>query len=257
MDFPIEPAGKPAKRHQRLVVTRKPGEQVYLPQIDTVIEMGATRNQDAKLVFLVPEEVVVVRDDVANTQRVVNFLLKNKELSEKNHCFRGLLNGVRMNVTILQKLVSISPEKVPEHIDEMLNRLNAILEPEEAVMCLHPPKKTRAMIIEDDVNEREMLANFLRMMGIEVTACGTGEEAIERLRGGEEADVILLDMGLPAMKGDEVAKTIRRLDSRVHPKIFVVSGRPQDDLIPTDRWYQKPLNPERLLEDLSTLNKVG
>src|SRR5262249_6827512 len=55
----------------------------------------------------------------------------------------------------------------------------------------------RALLVEDDLSEREFLARFLRRSGLQVDTAGDGADALDYLRTHDQPDVVLLDMGLP------------------------------------------------------------
>src|SRR5439155_8717889 len=44
-----------------------------------------------------------------------------------------------------------------------------------------PPKRQKALLVEDDCNQRELLAGFLRHSGFEVDTAGDGSDALDYL----------------------------------------------------------------------------
>jgi CheY-like chemotaxis protein len=118
------------------------------------------------------------------------------------------------------------------------------------------PKHPKALIVEDNGNERELLAGFIRMAGIEVIATDDGVGALDYLhREPQKPDVMLLNMALPSIDGPEVVRKVRSDPACGQLKIFAISGRENAPEIPVDRWFRKPLNPEVLLDEL--LSQVG
>ena len=119
------------------------------------------------------------------------------------------------------------------------------------------PHKSKALLVEDNPNERELLAMFLRLTGVDVDVAGDGVEALDYLHSRGRPDVMLLDMGLPRCDGPTTVREIRRDPAYAGLKIFAVAGRAQDefDLVrgPTgvDRWFLKPVDLEVLLRDLN------
>jgi len=60
----------------------------------------------------------------------------------------------------------------------------------------------RILVVEDDRDLRDALAEILRDEGYRVSSAGHGEEALSVLRGGrEEVSLILLDLTMPVMNG--------------------------------------------------------
>jgi DNA-binding NtrC family response regulator len=81
------------------------------------------------------------------------------------------------------------------------------------------PLRTAAsvLVIDDEPVIRETLAEYLRLEGFAVRACGTGEEAVE-LAGREKFDAALCDVNLPGMDGLDVLDHL----TRVSPETFVL-----------------------------------
>ena len=112
-----------------------------------------------------------------------------------------------------------------------------------------------ALVVEDDDNERELLAGCLRVSGFDVDTAADGLQAMVRLT--EKApDVVLLDMRMPRFDGRRTISAIRSNPEYRDLKLFAVSGtRPEEMNItvgPTgvNRWFQKPLNPKALIDAL-------
>jgi CheY-like chemotaxis protein len=69
----------------------------------------------------------------------------------------------------------------------------------------------RYLIVDDNREFAENLAEILRDRGDEVVVAGSGPEAIDAARG-ERFDALLTDMRMPVMGGAEVVREIRRID---------------------------------------------
>lgn len=133
-----------------------------------------------------------------------------------------------------------APSSVRVVREELLSRQNA-------------PR--RALVVEDDQNERELLAAYLRLAGLEVTTAGDGAEALDYLRRGQ-MDIVLLDMVLPRCDGPSTVRQIRGNASLSGLKIFGMTGsldrfRTECGEGAVDRWFAKPLNPDQLIQDLN------
>lgn len=68
----------------------------------------------------------------------------------------------------------------------------------------------RVLLVEDDDENRRLLAHMLRTRGAEVTACSTGADALEAARK-ERFDLGLLDVQMPDLDGYEVYRRLRAL----------------------------------------------
>ncbi len=73
-----------------------------------------------------------------------------------------------------------------------------------------------ALIADDDELSREVLKRVLNRHGFAVDEAADGEDAVEsvRVKGPDHYDVVMLDMRMPRMNGDEAARRIRSMD---HP----------------------------------------
>ncbi len=67
----------------------------------------------------------------------------------------------------------------------------------------------RVLVVEDEPTLRETLAESLRLDGLEVVTAADGAEALERFRR-QPPDLVLLDLMLPEIPGEDVCRIIRR-----------------------------------------------
>ncbi len=69
-------------------------------------------------------------------------------------------------------------------------------------------KPASLLVVDDDVAFRQVMARELDRLGYEVSAVGSGEEAIESVKSAEP-DVVLLDLRLPGIGGIETLKAVQ------------------------------------------------
>ena len=89
------------------------------------------------------------------------------------------------------------------------------------------PKKTSILIVEDNIPLASCLEMLLESQGYEVsrTADGTGGLQSIRLM---DFDVILCDLVMPGLCGDQLHLEVRRLKPHLCDRFIFMSGQPKD-----------------------------
>jgi CheY-like chemotaxis protein len=91
-------------------------------------------------------------------------------------------------------------------------------------MVISPAPRT-ALIVDDDPDQRELIARALERIGFHVEEAGSAEAAVAWLEAHPPPAVVTLDLVLPWRCGLHVAATMRALPQFEHTAIIVVSGR--------------------------------
>ncbi len=105
------------------------------------------------------------------------------------------------------------------------------------------------LVAEDDPAIRELLTHHLQRDGFNVIASGDGQSALRAAR--DIADLIILDLGLPAIDGFDVARAIRR--ERADLPIVMLTAR-TDEIdrvvgfeLGADDYITKPFSPREVV----------
>lgn len=107
----------------------------------------------------------------------------------------------------------------------------------------------KVLIVDDDKSVIDILYKVIKSNGIEADLAHSGEEAIVMV-GGNQYDLILLDINMHGIDGFEVIRILRERGLNI--PIIVVSGRKEDyDMIfgldiGADDYITKPFNPVTL-----------
>jgi CheY-like chemotaxis protein len=120
---------------------------------------------------------------------------------------------------------------------------------------LHPSvTHCPVLIVEDDDDLREMMAQLLSLEGFQAAAVANGQEALEYLRQGTAPDLILLDMMMPVMDGWEFRRRQKSDPSMAEVPVIVLSALDQGRItdISAEAILKKPLDFDRLLELVRT-----
>jgi CheY-like chemotaxis protein len=109
------------------------------------------------------------------------------------------------------------------------------------------------MVVEDDLDTREMLCRFLELEGYQVESASNGRQALDRLNGGAQACVIVLDLMMPVMDGWQFRREQVRDTQLSQIPVIVVSaaGRDRIDRIDADDVLSKPVDLDELLACVS------
>jgi CheY-like chemotaxis protein len=106
------------------------------------------------------------------------------------------------------------------------------------------------LIVEDDVELRDMMAQLLTLEGFVATAVANGHEALEYLRKGDRPDIILLDLMMPVMDGWEFRRKQQSDPTLATVPVVVLSALDHRRAAEVDAvaFLKKPLDFDRLLE---------
>jgi signal transduction histidine kinase/CheY-like chemotaxis protein len=66
-----------------------------------------------------------------------------------------------------------------------------------------------ALVVDDNEFNVEVIGELLSQAGVEVSACSSGQEALDKLGAGLKVDVVLMDVEMPDMNGYETTRRIR------------------------------------------------
>ena len=86
-----------------------------------------------------------------------------------------------------------------------------------------PDGLKRVLIVEDHELMREILEKQLSQLGLQVTACQSGAEALER--AGDGFDLVVSDHNMPAMDGLELADSLR-CEKGIDTPFLLLSSNP-------------------------------
>jgi DNA-binding response OmpR family regulator len=105
------------------------------------------------------------------------------------------------------------------------------------------------LVVEDERKLRELLRSYIEREGLTVLTAGTGAEAIA-LANSSAPDLVVLDLGLPDIGGEVVAREVRRHSSA--PIVILTARADESDRIRglelgADDYVTKPFSPRELV----------
>jgi light-regulated signal transduction histidine kinase (bacteriophytochrome)/ActR/RegA family two-component response regulator len=122
----------------------------------------------------------------------------------------------------------------------------------------------RVLVVEDDVDALELLSRMLERQGANVSSASSAEQALAALET-HTFDVLLSDIGLPALNGYDLIRRIRQLPESHGgslPAIAITAyGSGADRARAFRSGFQahltKPFNPEELFSLVTTLSETN
>jgi CheY-like chemotaxis protein/sRNA-binding carbon storage regulator CsrA len=251
-----------------LVLTRRENDTIVFPTLGVTIELLRLRGAAAKIGIEAPSDIPVKRGELLGL-RSLEFTGEDIPASEK---LRQLRHAVRQRLESSALLLNDLHRQIEEggagEAQAAILRLFHELESleQEAFENLHEGtdgqesvvrRVRHALVVEDDRDQRELMAGLFRLSGYEVTTAADGVDALDFLSLHAAPDAIVLDLRMPRCNGAEMVRQIR-CDPRFRGvKLFAVSGVEPASMGVTlgpegvDRWFQKPVQPEMLLEEVN------
>jgi DNA-binding response OmpR family regulator len=115
------------------------------------------------------------------------------------------------------------------------------------------------MVVEDEYKLRELVRSYLERDGIEVFSTGSGAEALG-YAARAPLDLVILDLGLPDVPGEEVAREIRSVSDV--PIVMLTARSDERDRIAglelgADDYVTKPFSPRELVLRVAAILRRG
>ncbi|WP_168565922.1 response regulator [Crateriforma spongiae] len=246
-----------------LVLSRRENENVLFPSLGITVKVLRVRGKVVSVGLDAPANVPIVRSELADDQDYVAAIEARSQTldAEHRHAIKNLLNGATIGLSLLRRQIQLERyDEIEETLGRLMNsftNLESVLRPEE------PAEREEAiLLIEDDANERELLAGLLRHYGFAVTTANDGDQALHAIEDGLKPDFVLLDMNLPHCDGPTFLQRIKAQGKTL--PVFAVSGSSPSEMGLEDggetgirEWFSKPLNPDRLVRELQSAAAGG
>ncbi|NDJ60794.1 MAG: response regulator [Chloroflexi bacterium] len=117
------------------------------------------------------------------------------------------------------------------------------------------PSEWLVLIVEDEVDARDVVAKLLAKSQIATHSVATAEEALELLAEYQYNGVII-DLALPGMDGWDLLKAIRSDEAIAHLPCFAITAyynssvRHQAEQLGFDLYFPKPLSHRTFVSDV-------
>lgn len=108
--------------------------------------------------------------------------------------------------------------------------------------------KKKILIVDDEEALSKVISTILEEDNYEVKTAVNGKDALEKL-AAYLPDLILTDVNMPEMDGEELCKKIRESETYMHIPIIACSGRDNGDIMikaGANDYLSKPFKIENL-----------
>jgi DNA-binding response OmpR family regulator len=115
------------------------------------------------------------------------------------------------------------------------------------------------LLVEDERKLRDLVRSYLERAGFTVLSTGSGAEAIS-VAASAEPDLVILDLGLPDVAGETVARELRATGSV--PILMLTARAAEEDRISglelgADDYVTKPFSPRELVLRVQAILRRG
>ena len=261
-----------------LVLSRHPQQGIQFPGLGVSIEILEVQGNKVKVGVDAPLEVRVLRNELVDSASLPEEAGRFRLPKAMRHELRNALHELSLRMHVYLKRAQRegggfdgSPIDAEEMLQAIIQRLEHVggrrtqAEPPQPVrngeLSLNGKVLGKALVVDDDANERELLAGFLRMCDYEVDSVQDGEEAMRFVQQFGSPRFILLDMCMPRCDGRSFLKQLRQESTFDNTHVFVVSGRMPEEMEMSSlssgytHWFTKPLDPRRIVTALKKIEE--
>jgi DNA-binding NtrC family response regulator len=117
------------------------------------------------------------------------------------------------------------------------------------------------LVVDDDPTQRRLIQAVLEREGFAVAHAENGDQAIVRLQSGAPCDLVLLDLNMPGMSGQETLKEMRAR-SFSQPVVVLTATGGIDTVVQAMQagaidFFVKPASPERIIVSIRNALSMG
>lgn len=255
-----------------LVLSRKNDEAVVFPGLGITINLLKVDSRVARLGIEAPSHIRIMRKELLDGSVEESFDVQSFEnlfgnSRDQLHEMRNQLNTLNLGLHLYRQQMDAGfIEEANETFQGVIQRLSTIEkrvanQAKAAERVSLDTEKIRVLLVEDDEDQRELLAGVLRMRGCEVATASTGNEAMDYLKTNGSPDYVLLDMRMPDGDGATIVQRLRQSEETASLKILATSGTSPTELgvgvgqsDGVNHWFPKPINADGLLEYMRESN---
>lgn len=253
-----------------LVLSRRQDEKVCFPNLGIEVQIIRTDGKVVRLGVNAPREVQILRGELVRSNEAAKTCEtarrpENKSAEEAlrrfRHDVRDRLNVACLGLQVLQNRIEAGRwDDVEALVESTLRAFQAIndeLATSEKPAVPSVEQTPQVLIVEDNANEGQLLAELLGSYGCNATLVANGRQAIDHLRRNGKPDFVLLDMNMPELDGPTTIRMLREQSEFDGLRVFGVSGLERHEAGVSlgsdgvDQWHTKPVNARRLAQEIA------
>ncbi len=251
-----------------LVLSRGPNDRIVFPALGISIEVLKVSGARTSLGVSAPKDIRVVRHELLEEQAIETADATSPEVIAR-HELRNQINRATLKLQLAAKFFAAG------HVDEGLANMSAgmaelslinegssvkqkaagemSLAEAKATFTVDKPNAGRVLLVDDDANERSLMASYLTRCGLEVDQASDGLKAMYALTKKTPPDVILMDMNMPNLDGPSTVHRIRKCSVHPNVPVFAVTGQSIEETgltIGVDgvtAYFQKPVQVDEIV----------
>jgi len=103
------------------------------------------------------------------------------------------------------------------------------------------------LVVEDELDLREMMRDALELNGYAVVTADDGQDALDKIGDIDSLCLVILDLLMPVMNGWDFVERMRQRAELASVPVVVHSSAPGPEPVGVTRVLQKPILFDRLL----------
>lgn len=229
-----------------LVLSRKETEKLVFPTLGITIEVLRVRGNKTRLGIDAPAEVPVLRQELVDLKGVEftpTGVAANQKCADLSSAVRTTLDSTAEVLNRLHTQLD-GNAAAQQLVMDAFGHLRALDREVDQTLEEARPMPPQALLIDNDANERELLASCLRLGGFEVVIASSASDALGYLSLHARPDFVLIDV---ADSDQSAVEQMRAHDGCVGMK-FIGLGENRTGI---DRMFARPINAEQLVDELT------
>ncbi|GAB5406682.1 MAG: response regulator [Aureliella sp.] len=236
-----------------LLLSRKVGQSISLPELDVDVEVTGIRGRSVTVGVTAPPHVKILRSELKARNFDDSDISPDRPATLDTHESREQLHIASLALYGLQYQIKSGQMPEADLVMTAIEQLEA-LQSSLAERRAAAAQKHFALLVEDDPHECNLLAGYLRQVGFNVQTAGSSETALDFLRKSSvKPDIMLLDLNMSVGHHEEVMRCVRSMPESTRMKLYGVCCQPpvcDAEAVGLSRCFLKPIQPDELVREI-------